>query len=70
MNRARSYLFVPGSNKEVIRKAIHSKADSVILDLEDAVAVKENTGTIKPDSIQIVNKRAKLFCTKDFLILF
>lgn len=41
MNRARSYLFVPGSNKEVIRKAIHSKADSVILDLEDAVAVKE-----------------------------
>ena len=44
MKLARTYLFVPGSNKEVIRKAIYSRADSVILDLEDAVAVNEKDG--------------------------
>lgn len=33
----RSYLFVPGSKTNVLEKAIHSNADCVIVDLEDAV---------------------------------
>jgi len=41
MRIARSYLFVPGSKKDVINKAILSDADCVILDLEDAVAMSE-----------------------------
>jgi citrate lyase subunit beta/citryl-CoA lyase len=41
MRIARSYLFVPGINKDVIKKAILSDADCVILDLEDAVAISE-----------------------------
>lgn len=35
---ARSYLFVPGDRPERIPKALHSGADAVIVDLEDAVA--------------------------------
>lgn len=35
----RSYLFVPGNQYERIGKALHSEADAVIIDLEDAVAV-------------------------------
>lgn len=34
----RSYLFAPGSSPTVMRKALASDADAVILDLEDAVA--------------------------------
>jgi citrate lyase subunit beta / citryl-CoA lyase len=34
----RSYLFAPGSSPEVMRKALASAADAVVLDLEDAVA--------------------------------
>lgn len=41
MGVARSYLFVPGSKKDVINKAVLSDADCVILDLEDAVAMSE-----------------------------
>ncbi|MFJ5769023.1 HpcH/HpaI aldolase/citrate lyase family protein [Psychrobacillus sp. NPDC093180] len=41
MNLARSYLFVPGTNKDMIKKAIASDADCIILDLEDAVALAE-----------------------------
>jgi len=37
----RSYLFVPGSHREMINKAVYLNADSVILDLEDAVAISE-----------------------------
>ncbi|MFC7687844.1 HpcH/HpaI aldolase/citrate lyase family protein [Ureibacillus sp. GCM10028918] len=36
-----SYLFVPGSNERIIKKALTSDADIVIIDLEDAVAEKE-----------------------------
>lgn len=39
----RSYLFVPGKNAAVTKKAVSSGADYIILDLEDAVAVSEKT---------------------------
>ncbi|MFB4165719.1 CoA ester lyase [Alteribacillus sp. JSM 102045] len=39
----RSYLFVPGNKPERINKALDSKADAVIIDLEDAVAVDAKT---------------------------
>lgn len=41
MTIARSYLFVPGTDQNIIKKAITSDADCVILDLEDAVALSE-----------------------------
>lgn len=34
---ARSYLFVPGCNESMVRKALGTAADAIILDLEDAV---------------------------------
>lgn len=34
----RSYLYAPGSNPEVMEKALAAGADAVVLDLEDAVA--------------------------------
>jgi citrate lyase subunit beta / citryl-CoA lyase len=37
----RSYLFVPATSVKMMEKAITSKADSVIFDLEDAVAFNE-----------------------------
>lgn len=37
----RSYLFVPGTNAVMIKKAISTNADCVIIDLEDAVAFTE-----------------------------
>lgn len=33
----RSYLYVPGSKPEIIEKAFNSKADCIVIDLEDAV---------------------------------
>lgn len=41
MNASRSYLFVPATDFSVIKKAVSSMADRVILDLEDAVALSE-----------------------------
>lgn len=41
MRLARSYLFVPGTKEDIIKKAISSDADCIILDLEDAVALSE-----------------------------
>lgn len=41
MNSSRSYLFVPGNQYDRIGKAIHSKADAVIIDLEDSIAKSE-----------------------------
>jgi citrate lyase subunit beta/citryl-CoA lyase len=37
INRARTFLFVPGDQPERIAKAVASKSDAVIIDLEDAV---------------------------------
>tara|TARA_B110000503_G_scaffold134184_1_gene212776 strand:+ start:922 stop:1770 length:849 start_codon:yes stop_codon:yes gene_type:complete len=33
----RSYLYVPGSKPEIVEKAFNSKADCIVIDLEDAV---------------------------------
>lgn len=41
MNASRSYLFVPAANLSLIKKAVSSDADVVIVDLEDAVALSE-----------------------------
>lgn len=41
MEIKRSFLFVPGNNLSIIRKATFSDADCVIIDLEDAVAQSE-----------------------------
>lgn len=38
---SRSYLFVPSTKLSVIKKAVSSTADVVIIDLEDAVALSE-----------------------------
>lgn len=37
MKPIRSFLFVPGNKPTWIEKSIHSKADALILDLEDSV---------------------------------
>ena len=39
MLRRRTYLFVPGTRADRVRKAMESGADAVIIDLEDAVAL-------------------------------
>lgn len=41
MSSCRSYLFVPSLQQSMMEKAILSRSDSVIFDLEDAVAVSE-----------------------------
>lgn len=41
MNGARSLLFVPATSERKIERAFESKADGVILDLEDSVAVSQ-----------------------------
>lgn len=41
MDAMRSYLFVPATKSSMIEKAVSSEADSVIIDLEDAVAISE-----------------------------
>ena len=41
MEFIRSFLFAPGSNESIIKKALNSSADAVIIDLEDATALNE-----------------------------
>jgi hypothetical protein len=55
---------------EMLTDAVESAVIVVYVAGAAAVAVKESTGTINPDIIQITNKRAKLFCTQAFLALF
>lgn len=38
---ARSYLYIPANNSEMLEKAINRGADALIIDFEDAVAVAE-----------------------------
>lgn len=45
MGKNRTYLFVPGNRPERVVKAFNSKADAVIIDLEDAVAISEKEAT-------------------------
>ena len=39
----RSLLYVPGSSEKMIKKALNLSADSIILDLEDAVSLSEKS---------------------------
>lgn len=39
----RSYLFAPASNERLVRKALQSGADAVVLDLEDSIDQKRRT---------------------------
>jgi citrate lyase subunit beta / citryl-CoA lyase len=41
MKLSRSFLFVPAKKWSMIEKAVESSADSVIIDLEDAIAISE-----------------------------
>ena len=41
----RSLLFAPGNNARMVEKCVNAGADAVILDLEDAVAVAQKSGT-------------------------
>ncbi|MFJ8064689.1 HpcH/HpaI aldolase/citrate lyase family protein [Psychrobacillus sp. NPDC096426] len=68
MNLARSYLFVPGTNKDMIKKAIASDADCIIIDLEDAVALaeKENARkTVKESLIRFSKEKEILVRIND-----
>lgn len=60
----RSYLFVPGENAAVTKKAVSSAADCVILDLEDAVAVSE-----KASAREAVKESLKNFANDKQLIV-
>src|SRR5690625_1069610 len=53
----RSFLFVPGDNEHMFKKACQSEADALILDLEDSVALsaKEKARQVVQQSLQ--NKR-------------
>ncbi|GGA19405.1 HpcH/HpaI aldolase/citrate lyase family protein [Psychrobacillus lasiicapitis] len=63
MSLARSYLFVPGTNKDMIKKAIASDADCIILDLEDAVALaeKEKAREALKESLIRFSKEKEIF---------
>ena len=43
----RSYLFVPATKHLMISKALESKADAIIIDLEDSVAYLEKENVDK-----------------------
>ncbi|MBD8133926.1 HpcH/HpaI aldolase/citrate lyase family protein [Peribacillus frigoritolerans] len=52
-----SYLFVPGDKERIIKKALTSDADIVIIDLEDAIAEdeKENARQVLSTIVEEVN---------------
>ncbi|SFB02544.1 citrate lyase subunit beta / citryl-CoA lyase [Lentibacillus halodurans] len=56
MNNRRSYLFVPAKKRSMISKAVGSDADSIILDLEDALAYSE-----KDSGRELVKESLKAF---------
>ncbi|MBN3754474.1 CoA ester lyase [Paraburkholderia sp. Tr-20389] len=56
----RSFLFVPGSRPERFEKALHSGADAVILDLEDAVAPEDKEGARQTIAAWLAPERAIL----------
>ncbi|WP_150462062.1 HpcH/HpaI aldolase/citrate lyase family protein [Nesterenkonia ebinurensis] len=59
MNRYRTYLFVPADRPDRIPKALASGADSVVLDLEDAVQVarKEVARAIAVEAVRDAEQR-------------
>jgi citrate lyase subunit beta/citryl-CoA lyase len=48
MQLNRTFLFVPGNHPRKVEKVFEAGADSVILDLEDAVAIAEKAATRQP----------------------
>ncbi|WP_174614477.1 HpcH/HpaI aldolase/citrate lyase family protein [Virgibacillus ihumii] len=63
MSVCRSYLFVPAKELSIINKAINSEADSVIIDLEDAVAYSEknNARELVKESLQKLNNQKPVY---------
>ncbi|QKY68302.1 CoA ester lyase [Lentibacillus sp. CBA3610] len=57
MNVWRSYLFVPAKKQSMIGKAVKSDADSIIVDLEDAVAHSEKD-TVRESLEEALNEFA------------
>jgi citrate lyase subunit beta / citryl-CoA lyase len=57
----RSLLFVPGNKGTLIEKAIHSQADAVIIDLEDAVlpADKVSAREVTKEALQYIDRAGK-----------
>lgn len=62
----KSYLFVPGAKEQIIKKALTSEADIVIIDLEDAVAEgeKENARQLLLTIAKEVNLQQRAVCVR------
>ena len=52
----RSLMFVPGHNLKLLNSAIKSKADVLLLDLEDSVQPKSNKQVARDNIIDFVNQ--------------
>ncbi|WP_257351130.1 HpcH/HpaI aldolase/citrate lyase family protein [Pseudalkalibacillus decolorationis] len=63
MNVCRSYLFVPAKEMSIIKKAVMSNADSVIIDLEDSVAFdqKDTARGLVKQALQELNERKQIY---------
>lgn len=59
---SRSYLFVPSMNLSVIKKAVSSSADIVIIDLEDAVALteKQTAREVLREALTVYKKESEI----------
>ena len=57
----RSMLFLPGNNSRFLARALESEADSIILDIEDAVAPQEkaNARSAVKETLSTVNFKGK-----------
>ncbi|WP_142826914.1 HpcH/HpaI aldolase/citrate lyase family protein [Planococcus soli] len=62
MDASRSYLFVPATDLALIKKAVSSAADVVIVDLEDAVALseKETARKVMKEALKAHNQEQKI----------
>lgn len=63
----RSYLFVPATKHHMISKALESKADAIIIDLEDSVAhMEKENARLKLAHVIGMNKKRILLRINDF----
>lgn len=62
MSKPYSYLFVPATSFSLIEKAVTSKADVVIIDLEDAVALSEKQAAreVMKEALKVYKKEHKI----------